>query len=74
MAKKAVAKESVAAPRQKPYALVDTRVAYWGDNLDQLRKRTNIPVSILRTDPFMEFQAMIHGREMSGSFRPPTSR
>ena len=38
MAKKAAVKEPVAAPRQKPSALVDTRVIYCGDNLDQLKK------------------------------------
>lgn len=35
MAKKAVLKETVAAPAQKPSALVDTRVIYCGDNLEQ---------------------------------------
>ncbi len=30
--------ESVPTARQKPSALVDTRVIYCGDNLDQLKK------------------------------------
>ena len=38
MAKKVAAKKSVAAPRQKPSALVDPRVVYSGDNLEQLAK------------------------------------
>jgi hypothetical protein len=38
MAKKVAAKESVAAPRLKPSALVDTRVVYCGDNLEPLAK------------------------------------
>jgi hypothetical protein len=36
MAKKAAAKETAAAPRQKPSSLLDTRVVYCGDNLEQL--------------------------------------
>jgi hypothetical protein len=38
MAKKDAAKEPVAAPRQKPSVLVDTRVIYCGYNLEQLAK------------------------------------
>jgi hypothetical protein len=38
MAKKVAAKESVAAPRLKPSALMDTRVVYCGDNLEPLAK------------------------------------
>ena len=38
MAKMAAAKEPVAAPRLKPSALVDTRVIYCGDNLEQLKE------------------------------------
>ena len=38
MAKKAVAKEPVAAPRLKSSVLLDTRVVYCGDNLEQLAK------------------------------------
>ena len=36
MAKKAVAKETVAAPRLKSSSLLDTRVVYCGDNLERL--------------------------------------
>jgi hypothetical protein len=36
--KKAVAKETVAASRLKSSALLDTRVVYCGDNLEQLAK------------------------------------
>jgi len=36
MAKKAAAKEPAAAPRQKPSALLDTRVVYCVDNPGQL--------------------------------------
>jgi hypothetical protein len=38
MAKKVAGKEPVAAPRQKPSVLVDTRLVYCGDNLEQLAK------------------------------------
>ncbi len=38
MAKKTEAKDPVAAPRQKPSSLLDTRVIYCGDNLEQLAK------------------------------------
>ncbi len=51
MAKKAAAKESVAAPRQKPSALVDTRVIYCGDNLDQLKKLPDACVDLEYIDP-----------------------
>ena len=51
MAKKAAAKEPVAAPRQKPSALVDTRVIYCGDNLDQLQKLPDACVDLIYIDP-----------------------
>src|SRR5467141_3169200 len=51
MAKKAVAKESVAAPRQKASAVVDTRVIYCGDNLDQLKKLPAACVDLIYIDP-----------------------
>jgi DNA modification methylase len=51
MAKKVAAKESVAAPRQKPSALVDTRVIYCGDNLDQLKKLPDACVDLEYIDP-----------------------
>ena len=43
MAKKAVAKETVAAPRLKPSALVDTCVVYCGENLEQLARLPDDP-------------------------------
>src|SRR5881409_4266926 len=51
MAKKAVAKEPVAAPRLKPSALVDTRVIYCGDNLEQLKKLPDACVDLEYIDP-----------------------
>jgi hypothetical protein len=42
MAKKVVEKKPVAAPRSKPSPLLDTRVVYSGDNLEQLAKLTCI--------------------------------
>src|ERR1035437_8375902 len=51
MAKKVAAKESVAAPRQKPSALVDTRVIYCGDNLDQLKKLPDACIDLIYIDP-----------------------
>jgi adenine specific DNA methylase Mod len=51
MAKKVAAKESVAAPRLKPSALVDTRVIYCGDNLDQLKKLPDACVDLIYIDP-----------------------
>ena len=51
MAKKVAAKESVAAPRQKPSALVDTRVIYCGDNLEQLAKLPDACVDLIYIDP-----------------------
>jgi DNA modification methylase len=47
MAKKVAAKESVAAPRQKPSALLDTRVVYCGDNLEQLAKLPDACVDLI---------------------------
>jgi len=51
MAKKVAAKEPAAAPRQKPSALVDTRVIYCGDNLDQLQKLPDACVDLIYIDP-----------------------
>ena len=51
MAKKVAAKESVAAPRLKSSALVDTRVVYCGDNLDQLAKLPDACVDLIYIDP-----------------------
>src|SRR6266446_3469712 len=51
MAKKAAAKEPVAAPRRKPSALVDTRVIYCGDNLEQLKKLSDACVDLIYIDP-----------------------
>jgi DNA modification methylase len=51
MAKKVAAKESVAAPRLKPSALLDTRVIYCGDNLEQLAKLHDACVDLIYIDP-----------------------
>ena len=51
MAKKAAAKEPVAAPRRKASALVDTRVIYCGDNLEQLKKLPDACVDLIYIDP-----------------------
>ncbi len=56
MAKTAVAKAAVKAPapaasRQKPSALVDTRVIYCGDNLEQLAKLPDACVDLIYIDP-----------------------
>jgi DNA modification methylase len=51
MAKKSDAKPAAAAPRQKPSALVDTRVIYCGDNLDQLKKLPDACVDLEYIDP-----------------------
>jgi len=51
MAKKVAAKESAAAPRQKTSALVDTRVIYCGDNLEQLQKLPDACVDLIYIDP-----------------------
>jgi DNA modification methylase len=50
MAKKAVT-ATVATPRQKPSALVDTRVIYCGDNLEQLAKLPDACVDLIYIDP-----------------------
>src|ERR1039458_133244 len=51
MAKKVAAKESVAAPRFQPSALLDTRVVYCGDNLEQLAKLPAAAVDLIYIDP-----------------------
>ena len=51
MVKKAAAKELVAASRQKSSALVDTRVIYCGDNLEQLKKLPDACVDLIYIDP-----------------------
>ena len=51
MAKKAVAKEPVAAPRLKSSVLLDTRVVYCGDNLEQLAKLPDACVDLIYIDP-----------------------
>jgi len=50
MAKKSVVKPSAGAPK-KPSALVDTRVIYCGDNLEQLRKLPDACVDLIYIDP-----------------------
>jgi 16S rRNA G966 N2-methylase RsmD len=51
--KKAVSKESklVAASAGRPSALVDTRVIYCGDNLEQLKKLPENCVDLIYIDP-----------------------
>jgi len=51
MAKKAVAKETVPAPRLKSSSLLDTRVVYCGDNLEQLAKLPDACVDLIYIDP-----------------------
>src|ERR1700704_3413274 len=64
MAKKAAAKNVASSlrleksahsadttPRQKPSALVDTRVVYCGDNLEQLAKLPDACVDLICIDP-----------------------
>src|ERR1035437_4913008 len=52
MAKKASVKDkTVAAPRLKPSALLDTRVVYCGDNLEQLAKLPDADVDLIYIAP-----------------------
>ena len=51
MAKKSAAKEPTTAPRQRPSALVDTRLIYCGDNLEQLKKLPDACVDLIYIDP-----------------------
>jgi adenine specific DNA methylase Mod len=51
MAKKSAAKPTVTSPRLKSSALVDTRVIYCGDNLDQLKKLPDACVDLIYIDP-----------------------
>jgi 16S rRNA G966 N2-methylase RsmD len=50
MAKK-LAAQPAAPARQKPSALVDTRVIYCGDNLEQLQKLPDACVDLIYIDP-----------------------
>ena len=51
MAKKTAAKAPTAAPRQRSSALIDTRVIYCGDNLEQLKKLPDACVDLIYIDP-----------------------
>ncbi len=51
MAKENAAKAPTAAPRQRPSALIDTRVIYCGDNLEQLKKLPDACVDLIYIDP-----------------------
>ena len=51
MAKKVAAKEPAAAPRLKPSSLLDARVIYCGDNLEQLAKLPDACVDLIYIDP-----------------------
>src|SRR5271156_5578122 len=53
MAKKTAAKPTVTSSRLKSYALLDTRLIYCGDNLEQLKKLPNACVDMIYIDtPF----------------------
>jgi DNA modification methylase len=51
MAKKSAAKPTVTSSRLKSSALVDTRLIYCGDNLEQLKKLPNACVDLIYIDP-----------------------
>ncbi len=51
MVKKVTTKETVVASRVKPSALLDTRVIYCGDNLEQLAKLPDACVDLIYIDP-----------------------
>lgn len=51
MAKKASAKPTAAAPRLKSSSLLDTRVVYCGDNLEQLAKLPDACVDLIYIAP-----------------------
>jgi len=51
MAKKAAAKPTAASPRLKSSSLLDTRVIYCGDNLEQLAKLPDACVDLIYIDP-----------------------
>ena len=51
MVKKVTTKETVVASRLKSSALLDTRVVYCGDNLEQLAKLPDACVDLIYIDP-----------------------
>jgi len=51
MAKKKAVSEKVSVPAGKPSSLVDTRVIYCGDNLEQLKKFSDECVDLIYIDP-----------------------
>ena len=51
MAKKAAEKPTAASTRLKPSSLLDTRVVYCGDNLEQLAKLPDACVDLIYIDP-----------------------
>ena len=51
MAKKAVKKDKAIHAAGKPSSLVDTRVIYCGDNLEQIRKLPDQCVDLIYIDP-----------------------
>jgi hypothetical protein len=51
MAKKAVEKKIVDTPRLKSSFLLDTRVVYRGDNLEQLVKLPDACIDLIYIDP-----------------------
>jgi 16S rRNA G966 N2-methylase RsmD len=51
MAKKKAVNEKPAVPAGKPSSVIDTRVIYCGDNLDQLKKFPAHCVDLIYIDP-----------------------
>ena len=51
MARKASAKKPAPAPPRRPSALIDTRVIYCGDNLEQLAKLPDGCIDLNYIDP-----------------------
>ena len=56
--------KKAAAYRAKPSALVDTRVIYCGDNLEQLKKRPDGCVDLIYIAPAVQLQSQL--RSLSG--------
>jgi DNA modification methylase len=68
MAKKATAKESVPAPRLKSSSLLDTRVIYCGDNLEQLAKLPDACVDLIYIDPPFNSNRNYDGSQSGSDF------
>jgi DNA modification methylase len=61
MAKKAVKKEKTVQAVGKPSSLIDTRVIYCGDNLEQLKKFPDECVDLIYIDPPFNSNQRING-------------